>query len=113
MRLKVYICPTAIRMCTWDIVGFFRPIIPRERKASISKARQITGRSLSAVRRDARDEESLREPARLLGCVWEDKRYTGGKGGQETYERKRRHAPKAVRGSSHLRSYQSREGNIF
>src|SRR4051812_32107218 len=64
-------------------------------------------------RRDARDEESLREPARHRGCVWEDKRYTGGKGGQETYERKRRHASKAVRGSSQLRSYQSREGNIF
>ena len=27
-------------------------------------------------RRDARDEEPLREPARLLGRVWEDKRYT-------------------------------------
>ena len=25
---------------------------------------------------DARDEEPLREPARLLGRVWEDKRYT-------------------------------------
>ena len=28
-------------------------------------------------RRDACDEESLREPARLLGRVWEDKRYAG------------------------------------
>ena len=28
-------------------------------------------------RRDARDEKSLREPAKLLGRVWEDKRYTG------------------------------------
>ena len=27
-------------------------------------------------RRDARDEEPLRELARLLGHVWEDKRYT-------------------------------------
>ena len=27
-------------------------------------------------RRDARDEESLRDPAWLLGRVWEDKRYT-------------------------------------
>ena len=27
-------------------------------------------------RRDARDDEPLREPARLLGHVWEDKRYT-------------------------------------
>ena len=27
-------------------------------------------------RRDARDQEPLREPARLLGRVWEDKRYT-------------------------------------
>ena len=26
-------------------------------------------------RRDARDEEPLREPARLLGRVWEDKKY--------------------------------------
>ena len=34
---------------------------------------------------DARDEEPLREPARLLGCVWEDKRYTGGTGGPATF----------------------------
>ena len=27
-------------------------------------------------RRDACDEEPLREPARLLGRVWEDKRYS-------------------------------------
>ena len=27
-------------------------------------------------RRDARDEEPLHEPARLLGPVWKDKRYT-------------------------------------
>ena len=27
-------------------------------------------------RRDARDEEPLREPARLLGRVWKDKRYS-------------------------------------
>ena len=47
-------------------------------------------------RRDARDEESLREHARLLGHVWEDKRYTGGTGGPETYEQKIRHASKAV-----------------
>jgi hypothetical protein len=26
---------------------------------------------------DAHDEESLHEPARLLGLVWEDKRYIG------------------------------------
>ena len=31
-------------------------------------------------RRDARDEEPLREPGRLLGRVWEDKIYTGGTG---------------------------------
>ena len=30
----------------------------------------------SSIDNDARDEEPLREPARLLGCVWEDKRYT-------------------------------------
>ena len=47
-------------------------------------------------RRDARDEEPLREPARLLGHVWEDKRYTGGTGGPATFARKRRHASKAV-----------------
>ena len=35
-------------------------------------------------RRDARDEEPLREPARLLGSVWEDQRYIGGMGGLGT-----------------------------
>ena len=38
-------------------------------------------------RRDARDEESLREPARLPGRVWKDKRYTRSTGGAATYER--------------------------
>ena len=47
-------------------------------------------------RRDARDEEPLREPARLLGRVWEDKRYTRGTGGPATFARKRRHASEAV-----------------
>jgi hypothetical protein len=42
-------------------------------------------------RRDARDEKSLRESARLLGRVWENKRYTGGTGGPATCARKRRH----------------------
>src|SRR3990170_7760805 len=63
--------------------------------------------------RDACDEESLREPARLLGRVWEDKRYTGGTGGPAMYARKRRHASKAVSGSCQLRSYQRREGNLL
>ena len=31
-------------MCTWKIVDFFRPTIIVERKASISKVRQISGR---------------------------------------------------------------------
>ena len=64
-------------------------------------------------RRD--DEESLRESesARLLGRVWEDKRYTGGTGGPATYAWKRRHASKAVSRSCQLRSYQSREGNLL
>ena len=39
-------------------------------------------------RRDARDEEPLREPARLLGRVWEYKRYTGGMGGPATCAQK-------------------------
>src|SRR4051812_23450099 len=38
-------------------------------------------------RRDARDEESLREPARVPGRVWEVKRYTRRTGGPATYER--------------------------
>src|SRR3989337_3618504 len=60
-------------------------------------------------RRDARDEESLRDPAWLLGCVWEDQRYTRGTGGPATYAQKRRHTS----GSCQLRSYQRREGNLF
>src|SRR5664279_4568662 len=63
-------------------------------------------------RRDARDEESLREPARLLGLVWEDKRYTGSTAGPATYERPRRPASRAVSRSWQLRSYQ-REKDIF
>ena len=39
--------------------------------------------------RDARDEDSLCEPARLLGRVWEDKRYTEGIGGPATYDKKK------------------------
>ena len=46
--------------------------------------------------RDARDEESLREPARLLGCVWEDKRYTRSTKGSSTYERPRWPASRMV-----------------
>jgi hypothetical protein len=38
-------------------------------------------------RRDARDEESLREPTRLIRHVWEDKRYTGSTIGPTTYEK--------------------------
>src|SRR3954470_22198623 len=50
-------------------------------------------RGLLFNRRDARDEEPLREPARLLGRVWEDKRYTRGTGGHATFARKRRYMP--------------------
>src|SRR3954470_9676595 len=53
-------------------------------------------RGLLFDRRDAHDEEPLREPARLLGRVWEDKRYTGGTGGPATFARKRRRASNAV-----------------
>ena len=53
-------------------------------------------RGLMCNRRDARDEESLCEPASLLGHVWEDKRYTRGTGGPATCARKRWHASKAV-----------------
>ena len=42
--------------------------------------------------RDARDEESLRQPSRLPRRVWEVKRYTGSKGRPETCERTSRHA---------------------
>ena len=38
-------------------------------------------------RRYARDEECLREPARLPRRVWEVKRHTRSKGGPATYER--------------------------
>ena len=43
-------------------------------------------------RRDARDEEYLRKPARLPRRVWEDKRYTGSKGGPAAYERPKQQA---------------------
>ena len=49
-------------------------------------------------RRDARDEEPLREPARLLGHVWEDKRYTGGMGGPATFAQKDGMPPKQYEG---------------
>ena len=49
-------------------------------------------------RRDARDEESLREPARLLGRVWEDQRYTGGMGGQQRMNEKDGMHPKQYQG---------------
>jgi hypothetical protein len=64
-------------------------------------------------RHDARDKESLREPARLLGLVWEEKRYTGSMSGPAPYERKRWHESTGFLGSCKLRSYQRREGNIF
>ena len=50
-------------------------------------------RGLLFNQHDARDEEPLHEPARILGHVWEDKRYTGG---PATFARKRRHASEAV-----------------
>ena len=53
-------------------------------------------RGLLFNRRDARDEEPLREPARLLGRVWKDKRYSGGMGGSATFARKRWHASKEI-----------------
>src|SRR3954464_14244257 len=43
-------------------------------------------------RRDARDEESLREPARIPRHVWEDKRYTRSTGGPTNYEIPKEHA---------------------
>src|SRR3990170_4641403 len=49
MTPKVYTWKNAGRMCTRAIVDFFRPTINVERKASISKARQITGRSPPCV----------------------------------------------------------------
>jgi hypothetical protein len=64
-------------------------------------------------RRDACDEDSLREPTRLLGLVWEDKIYTESMSGPAPYENKRRHASRGFLGSCELRSYQRREGNIF
>ena len=48
-------------------------------------------------RRDARDEESLREPARLPGRLWEDKRYTRSIGGPATYERTKERASREER----------------
>ena len=45
----VYTWQAAGRMCTWAIIDFFRPTINVERKASISKARQFTGRSPPCV----------------------------------------------------------------
>ena len=46
---SIYTWTNAGRMCTWAIVNFFQPTINVERKASISKARQITGRSPPCV----------------------------------------------------------------
>jgi hypothetical protein len=63
--------------------------------------------------RDARDEESLHEPTRLLGLVWEDKRYTESTLGPAPYEKKRRHASRGFSGSCELHSYQRREINLF
>jgi hypothetical protein len=63
--------------------------------------------------RDAPDEESVREPARLLGLVWKDKRYTESTTETTPYERARRHASRGFSRSCQLRSYQRREGNLF
>jgi hypothetical protein len=62
---------------------------------------------------DVCDEESLREPTRLLGLVWVDKKYTRSTSGPAPYEKKRRHASRGFLGSCELCSYQRREGNIF
>jgi hypothetical protein len=64
-------------------------------------------------RRDARDKEPLREPARLLALVWEDKRYAESTSGPTLYERKKRHASIGFSGSYELHSYQRREENLF
>ena len=55
-------------------------------------------RGLLCNRHDARDEESLREPARLLGRVWEDKRYSWGMGGPATLHEKDSMPPKQYEG---------------
>jgi hypothetical protein len=55
----------------------------------------------------------LREPAKLLGRVWEDKWYKGSTVGPATFERPRRPASRMVSRSCQLRSYQRREGHLF
>ena len=45
----------------------------------------------------ARGEESLREPARLPGRVWEDKRYAGSTAGPVAYEKKKKQASREER----------------
>jgi hypothetical protein len=48
-------------------------------------------------RRDAPDEESLCEPARLYGCVWEGQGHIGGKTGPTVYEKMRQPASREGR----------------
>jgi hypothetical protein len=48
-------------------------------------------------RRDAPDEESLCEPARLYGCVWEGQGHTGSKTGPIMYEKMRQPASREGR----------------
>jgi hypothetical protein len=64
-------------------------------------------------RRDAPDKKSLRESARILGLVWEDKRYTKSTRGPATYDRTRLRASREVSRSCQLCSYQRRKGNLF
>ena len=65
-------------------------------------------------RRDAHDEKCVREPAKLLGRVWENERYTGIMAGPPTYARSRRPPEsREVSRSCQLRSYQRREGDLF
>ena len=49
---------------------------PMWKKKSIGPALLERPRGPLRNRRDARDEESLCDPAWLIGPVWEDKRYT-------------------------------------
>src|SRR3954470_5045883 len=64
-------------------------------------------------RRDACDKKYLREPAKLLGRVWEDKRYTGCTARPAKYPRRKQPESREVSRSCQLRSYQRREGDLF
>ena len=70
--------------------------------------------SLLCNRHDARDKKYVREPAKLLGRVWENERYTRITAGPPTYARSRRPPEsREVSRSCQLRSYQIREGDLF